>query len=130
MGKPNAKFVELWLESYKTFHSDCLGCNSVLMTHKLAEIFPHHIHVEATSFTNPTWMDMPAMYGTKLYNYTNNYAIHMYGEKNYFIPENEEELAGYNCTLGKVMRHVLYGSPKLLDTVHIKNGMKHNEKQK
>ena len=112
------------MDSYKTFDNKCWGCNSVVMANKLAAAFPHHIHVEETSFTHPTYQTDQQMYGTTFYNYTNNYSVHIYNQKkNHFIPGNEEELRGYNCTLGRVMRYVLYGNPQLLDSEHVKIGM-------
>ena len=123
MGTSNAKFLEIWMDSYRNFRNSCWGCNSVLMASKLAELFPHHIHVELKSFTHPTYSAFNAMYGTKVYNFTNNYSIHIYNHyKQHVIPSNEEELRGYNCTLGNVMRYVLYGCPDLLETENVWNG--------
>ena len=94
------------------------------MPDRLAAAFPHHIHVEESAFTHPTYQAEQQMYGTQFYNYTNNYSIHLYIQaKQHFIPGNEEELRGYNCTLGRVMRDVLYGSPQLLDSEHVKVGI-------
>ena len=124
VGMANAKFLDIWMDSYKTFNSNCWGCNSVTMAHRLAEIFPHNIYVEETAFTNPTYSNDKAMYGSAVYNYTKNYSIHIYNHfDNHFIPSNEEELRGYNCTLGRVMRDVLYGSPELLDKEHVRIGL-------
>ena len=99
-----------------------------MMAHRLANIYPHLIHVEKTAFTNPYYKMNSQMYGPKYYNYSNNYSVHVYCEKFFFIPSNEDELRGYNCTLGNIMRHVLYGSPQLLDFEHVRNGYQKNIK--
>ena len=119
----NGQFINMYLEAYKSFDDTCWMCNSVKNANKLARVFPHLIHVENTTFNRPGFKEGDAMYGDKYYNYTANYCIHMYGEYKYVIPSNEEELRGYNCTLGRVMRHVLYGSPQLLDTRNVTNGI-------
>ena len=93
------------------------------MAAKLAEAFPHLIHIEETSFIQPDYHHHDQMYGDKYYDYSNNYCVHLYSEKNFFIPANEEELQGYNCTLGRIMRDVLYGDPQLRDTVNVRNGL-------
>ena len=122
VGKPHSRFLEMWFEAYNTFDSTHRGANSVLMAHKLSLIFPHLINVEPSAFTHPMFNMNDYMYGPKPYDYTKNYAVHIYCDSWYFIPSNEEELKGLNCTIGNIMRHVLYGSPKLLDTKNAKNG--------
>ena len=114
--------LDIYIQSYETFNNECWGCNSVHMLYKLASIFPHLIRIEPRAFNYPhpaTINDI--LYGTTPYNYSDNYSIHIWGEGYYFIPTNEEELRGYNCTMGNVMREVLYGGPKLLDEVNVRN---------
>ena len=111
------------MDSYKSFDGKCWGCNSVVNANKLAAIFPHHVRIEETSLIHPTFQNDAAMYGSKVYNYSNNYSVHIYNQfQNHFIPQNEKELEGYNCTLGRIMRHVLYGNPELIDKIHVRNG--------
>ena len=92
------------------------------MASRLGRLFPHLIHLEEKHFVHPTWGDPEAMYGKKWYNYTLNYSIHPYFWKMHVRPNNEEELEGYNCTLGRVMRLVLYGNPELINTTYVRNG--------
>ena len=64
------------------------------------------------------------MYGRKVYNYRDNYSIHPYNTHNtHYIPSNEQEVRGYNCTLGRVMRLVLYGNPRLIDKHNVTYGI-------
>ena len=85
------------------------------MANKLSLTYPHLVHIEAESFTHPTFKESGYLY-FKHYNYTNNYSIHLYYKSNHYFPHNESELAGYDCTVGDVMREVLYGSPHLRST--------------
>ena len=124
VGKENGTFINLWMESYNTYTNTCWGCNSVLMANKLAIRYPHLVHIALKSLVNPNYNQNDQMYGSKYYNYTSNYAVHIFSEHHYFIPSNEEELKGYNCTLGRIMRHVLYGKSDLLDTKNVRNGIK------
>ena len=125
VGMANGQFINMYLEAYRTFDSNCWPCNSVINANYIALVFPHLIQVEDSTFNRPGMQEGHAMYGETYYNYTTNYCIHMYGENKYMIPSNEKELRGYNCTLGRVMRHVLYGSPQLLDTRNVTNGIRH-----
>ena len=104
------------MESYGTYNPAHWSHNSVLMCHRLAAIFPHLVHIEPESFNHPTWQH-PEQFYREHYNYTNNYSVHIYWRDSHFIPSNEEELEGYNCTLGDVMRYVLYGKPQLRSNV-------------
>ena len=112
--------MKIWIESYGTYHPKDWSGNSVLMADRLANIFPHLIHIERESFVHPTW-EHPEEFYKQHYNYTNHYSVHMYWKDRHFIPHDEKELEGYDCTLGDVMRQTLYGSPKLRSNV-ITNG--------
>ena len=117
--------MEIWIESYGTYHPKHWSQNSVLMANRLATIFPHLIHIEPESFNHPTWQH-PDQFYRKHYDYTNNYSVHIYWKETNFIPSDEEELQGYDCTLGDVMRQVLYGSPKLRSNVTTNGNTKRN----
>ena len=68
--------------------------------------------------------DDEAMYGRTVYNYSNSYSIHPFNtNKNHYIPSDEQEVKGYNCTLGRVMRLVLYGNPELIDKPNVTYGI-------
>ena len=111
------------METYNTYTNTRLGCNSVLIN-KLAIRYPHLVHIALKSLVYPTYNQNDQMYGSKYYNYTSNYAVHIFRRDHYFIPSNEEDLKGYNCTLGRIMRYVLYGKSDLLDTKNVRNGIR------
>ena len=48
------------------------------------------------------------------YDWSHQYATHLYGHRQHVMPANEEELRGYDCGVGDAMRHVLFGDKKLL----------------
>ena len=91
------------------------------MAHRLEQIFPHLVHVEATSFVHPTWENIGDLYW-KNYNLSANYAIHLYFKKLHYIPNSLKQLDGYNCTVGTAMRRVLYGAEKLRTNVNVTVG--------
>lgn len=121
VGMPGASFLNAWLASYENYNPRVWGGNSVVMALKLAQKYPSDIHVEPGTFTDPNYHHNKDMYA-KHYNFSNNYCIHIFSENRHFIPSTEEELAGYDCTLGDVMRYVLYGSTKLLSN-NTRNGI-------
>ena len=91
------------------------------MAHRLSQIYPHLIHIEESSFVHPTWQHVADLYNNN-YNLSDNYSIHLYLKKLYYIPDIVEDLDGYNCTVGAAMRMVLYGSPKLRRNYNITVG--------
>ena len=120
--------MKIWLETYNTFHPDDWARNSVSMAHTLTSIVPHLIHIEKKSLVHPTWQNIEYLY-KKNYNLSENYSIHLFLMSLYFIPDNMQELDGFNCTVVSAMRMILYGSPKLRRTsqwviVWTKNGPK------
>lgn len=123
MGQPGTTFLNEWIASYSDYNPRRFGKNSVKMAYKLAQQHPNDIHVEPGTFTNPNWQHTDQLYASH-YNFSNNYSIHIYSENRFYIPSTEEELAGYDCTLGDVMRYVLYGSTTLLSN-DTRNGKLH-----
>ena len=89
------------------------------MAHKLAGRYPQHIHV----LEKPLMFHEEADLYVNTYNYSRSYSMHIYNQATkHYIPYNEDELARYNCTLGKAMRQILYGSPELLNKTNTRNG--------
>ena len=134
VASPNASFINIWIDSYKNYEPHHWSFNSVLTAHNLAAWHKDLVHIEQDSFNHPTWQHEPLLYYHH-YNYTNNYSIHLYFKSLHYIPGNESELAGYDCTVGNAMREVLYDSPKLRSKVKtkgvslsIKNKKRHIDK--
>ena len=91
---------------------------------QLSLTFPHLVHIEATSFNHPTYEQLEELYIKNTYNISDNYSLHLYHKREYFIPDNFEQLDAYNCTLGRAMRIVMYESPELRSENNLTNGYK------
>ena len=87
--------------------------NSSLKSFNLSRDYPHLVHIETQSLTRPFFSTSIELYIRNNYNINWNYAFHLYGKTLRLIPKNEEDLQGYDCTLGKVMRMALYGDTAL-----------------
>ena len=126
-GEKSSLFIDYWLETYNLYDETKWGENSVVMAHRLAQIFPHLVHVEKTSFNHPTFQRIGELY-LKNYNISANFAIHLYFKLMHYIPESLQELDGYNCTVGLAMRRVLYGTEHLRTQNNITVGKRLNGK--
>ena len=82
------------------------------MANKLAELFPHLVHIEEKAFTYPSYVKIADLFWNN-YNLSANYCLHIFQKEVFYIPDNIEDLDGYNCTLGVAMRIVLYDSGQL-----------------
>ena len=114
---PRVRFLSLWLESYYSYRADHHSHNSAIVTGRLAQLFPHLLHIEASSFTQPR--DMAMLYYGR-YDISHNYVVHMWGKNRRFvIARSEEMLRKYpcSCTLGdprswcKIMLHCITLQP-------------------
>ena len=94
-----------------------------MAAHKLAALFPHLVHIEQKSFNFPSWLTPEELYQTN-YDLSRNYALHLFFKDLYYIPDNFDDLDGYNCTVGSALRLVLYGSEALKRTNNITEGFR------
>ena len=112
IGQPDSWFLNAWISSYSTYKPREWGTNSVIMAYTISTRYPDQIHVEPGTFVFPNFVHNLEMYA-RHYKFSDNYCIHIYGESEFYVPQSEAQLAGYDCTLGDVMRYVLYGSSRL-----------------
>jgi len=112
-------FLSLWLESYKSYKGkgETYTHKATIVPHKLAELYPHLIHVEEESLNKPNWKPegMRQLY-TGHYNWSDNYAIHLwhrYLPSGVSVPKKPEDIEHLNSTLGEVIRFILYGSDNI-----------------
>ena len=52
--------------------------HSVQLPARLAKEHPHLIHIENTTLHRPNWMELNQLYGSQIYNWRKNYAIHLW----------------------------------------------------
>lgn len=124
LSTPGAPFARLWLESYRSHGSETWTTQT---GHRIAELFPHLLHVEAASLTRPTVNELGLMYSSKMkYNWTDNYAVHFMWEErpDVRIPRSPVELLQYDCTMAEVMRFVYGGRVKLASTKNVLSCLK------
>ena len=116
IARRGAPFLRMWLENYHSYVPGVWGLNSVTFGHRLYELFPHLVHVEREHLLRPTWKETDLIYSThgKYYDWRHSYTFHVSAEGRFKVPENPEQLKGYDNTLGQVMRYIYFGSPKLL----------------
>ena len=114
LGRRGAPFAQIWLETYRSPEL-CLeyGFESVRKAHNLSVLFPHLVHVEERSLVQPNYLHTELLYRDR-YDWSANYAVHVFGEGKAKVPADGESLKGYDCMLGEVMRLVYFGDSKLL----------------
>ena len=115
VGERGTPFVNIWLNSYNDYDPNDWARNSVQMAYHISERCPHLVHIEERSFHPPSGIDFYNLYYTN-YNLSSFFTVHLYFKKVYYIPENQVDLDGYNCTAGEAMRTVLYDKPDLRRT--------------
>ena len=104
---PRRPFICVWLNGYRDYDPASPGAwgkYSVITAHKLAQLFPRHIHIEERSLLHPSWAgELPLMFD-KIYDWSNNYAMHIWKSLRP-VPKGPEDIQTLNTTLGQVMRH-------------------------
>jgi mannosyltransferase OCH1-like enzyme len=112
ISKPNAPFLRLWHLEYSNFVDNSWAYHSVELPAVLARTYPGLIHTEERTLHRPNWDESEWMYGKgKLYNWSNNYAVHLYynsGQR--WIEYSPETIKKINTTMGQIFRYIYYGS--------------------
>ncbi|XP_069131617.1 uncharacterized protein [Argopecten irradians] len=111
MSSRNASFVNRWYQEYKTYDGVVWGHHSTIVPYKLSQRYPHLIHIEKNNFVNPDYNNRDMIFKEN-FNWSNNYAIHLYIRK-YKFEHNFTDIRHLNTTIGSVARHVLYGHKEL-----------------
>ena len=105
LAKRAAPFLRIWLETYHTFQAKEWSEHSCRMPMKLANIFPHLLHIEETTLIRPNVREADILFNGH-YPWRKNYAIHVW-KRHGKVPVNETELVGLDSTLGQLMKHAL-----------------------
>lgn len=108
---PQAEFLRLWYDTYRTFDPDQWGLHSVAMPWRLYSMFPHLVHIENGTLIGPSWYNTDLEF-YEYWDWSESYSIHIwvrYGS----VPEDPDEAKATNNTIGQVMRHVLFESSDL-----------------
>ena len=118
VSKPNATFLQLWYNNYKTFDDSNWNKDSVVFALKLAKLHPDLIRVEERRIQRPNFLEKKWIYGRKIYNLSDNYSIHL-AYRAHKLEYNQDDIKYMNSTAGNVFRYIYYGSmdlftPKLI----------------
>lgn len=111
LSEPNAAFLKLWFEEYKTYTKDQWAFHSTILPYKISKKHPHIIHVENKTFVRPNYTQLPLLFKLN-FDWSNNYAIHLY-IRFYKHQHDFNDVKYLNTTIGSVARHVLYGNKEL-----------------
>ena len=105
LAKPNAKFIKLWLYSYR-YYSKRWDYNSIQFPLKLSRRLPGLLHIEESSLHRPNWMELQYLYGNKQYDWSKNYAIHLWFR--FYRKEHDfGNIGQVNSTFGQIVRYIL-----------------------
>ena len=125
VSKPNASFLRIWHNNYKTFDGTKWDKHSVRFALKLAQQYPDLVHVEQRRLQRPNWKEKEWIFGKKIYNLTENYSMHLY-YRSHKIEHNQDDIKYMNSTAGNVFRYIYYGAmdpfkPNIIvpQTVHL-----------
>lgn len=108
LGKPGARFLDIWYDSYQSFNDKEWGSHSVIMPFNLKKIFTQTgLHLEINMFKPYDRIQIHEMYNNH-YNWTILYGIHLYSRisKQYL----NERLETFNSSMGEIVRRILYGN--------------------
>lgn len=112
-----APFLRLMLEQYHSYQGpqEIWGEKSVVNSNKLAQLYPHLVHVEETSLNRPGPLESAQIYGGR-YDWKKNYAVHLWirmwpQEKR---PKGLEDIRNSTTTFGEIARLIIFGSPEVI----------------
>ena len=116
MSVRNATFLQYWFHSYdSTYDPDKWGFHSTIMPFKIWKSHINEtglIHVEDKTFVKPNAIDAPKQIFKGNYNWSNNYAIHMFIRYNKTV-HNFQDIRYLNTTVGSVSRFILFDNKEL-----------------
>ena len=116
MSVPNAKFLYHWIKAYDdTYDPDKWGFHSTIIPFKLWKDHQNEtglIHVEDKTFHRPNPRDASRLIYNDNYNWSNNYAIHMYIRQTKTV-HTFKDIKFLNTTVGSVSRFILFDSKEL-----------------
>lgn len=108
----NSRFIQKWIESYRSYDPKSWGGNSVTMATKLTETVPALVRLHRHHC-----MFFP--HGLVLYNqnykWSHSYAIHIFknGHINMLKSINFDTVRKLNNTIGAFFRYILHGNKEL-----------------
>lgn len=112
MSVRNATFANIWYHEYKTYNPKQWGVHSTILPFRLSKKYPNFIHVEEKTFVKPNAGELKMLFEQN-FNWSKNYAIHLYVRFYKKYKYNSDVIRTLNTTMGSLARHVLFGSKEL-----------------
>lgn len=115
---PNARFFNVWLDSYKDFRQDEWDEHSCIGPYLLAPKYPSLVNVDENRLNYPSGRMFHLIYYNN-YNWTRNYAMHLwfrkYRKNNPPITDfNPKNIKTLNSTFGQLARRILYNTTDIM----------------
>ena len=83
LAKRNSVFLRRWYDAYQSFDGKCWICHSVVLAGKLVLLYPNDVTVLPTEmFYRPSWDEAKELFKSNEYDFTRNYAVHLWNHVN------------------------------------------------
>lgn len=120
IGARGSPFIRRWMEMYRYFFDACWSCHGVRMALRIMELFPSEISmIPDATFLAPFYDELDQIFGPKLYDFSENYGIHLWCSagacRKYLEPMTKPaDMHRYlhNTTYGLAVQHALKNSPE------------------
>ena len=125
MSAPHAPFMYLWMDrALNDYNVKKWAYISGTIPSTLIDRYYKRgiVHIETATIHTPNSKHLNQLIGPDLYDWSNNYAIHLWyrlwSEHNNWnkwkIDPNPESIKRSNTTFGQIARFIYYGSPNML----------------
>lgn len=115
LAKPQAAFIKLWYDSYRTFSKIDGNKHSQIIPYKLSKRHPELVKVVGTVFTGQTANQLSNIY-VKNVGWSHQYGMHMHFklQNRFYIDKMSlENVRIMNSTAGSVARWILYQNTEI-----------------
>lgn len=118
-------FLTLWANAFlDNYRRTSWAYNTGTVPFYLSRRFPHLISVEETRLNRPNWMELQFIWGNKRYDWSKNYAIHLWYRKwiksKYYkgVEPNETNIGLWKGSFGEMARLILFGDENITKLVY------------
>ena len=118
IAKPNATFLTIWHDEYRTFKDYQWAEHSVMLPYRLWKAHPNLIHVEERYLQRPNWMETNMIFGDVIYDWSKNYAMHL-AYRFHKVDHNLDDIKYMHTTMAEVFRYVYYGTTNLFTPKYV-----------
>jgi hypothetical protein len=127
LARRNATFLRRLRNSYRNFNQSCWACHSVILAGRLASLYPNQVTLlPSNAFFEPSWTEPEKFHQSNDYNFTSNYASHMWNtiNKKELSELTPARAMSINTTFGRMLRYAIDTRTLLqLQQVFVENSM-------